>query len=251
MTIKTFSVSLNHNGPFPPEINNLLDGGWTILHISPEWNFEDDTHERWILHKPVAKAESISTDDLVLDNIVSIERDVTSNSNSPMWRCVTANGERVNIFKHEDEDKNNFHLFEKKGWADVLLVMPMYEQIDTTDSPVAIAMKKDGKWWAIVSVMQAPSEVGAWFGNQADDESDDITWDSATQDSVDRLQQGISFDDDEPGSIDDYEVPPQADDDPDDMPAKDDEPYSDENPAWSGYANDDDESDDDDVSQTD
>ena len=36
--------------------------------------------------------------------IIRMERGATKGSGSPMWKCQTVDGQRVNVFKHERED---------------------------------------------------------------------------------------------------------------------------------------------------
>lgn len=92
----------------------------------------------------------VSTDDLVLATITTIERGETKNNQRPMWRCKTDTGEKVNIFLNLDEPaKDSYHLFEQAGWAHVLNDIPLYSQ---SFEHIVVAMRKDGQWWEIVKV---------------------------------------------------------------------------------------------------
>lgn len=88
----------------------------------------------------------------VTKHITYIERGETSNSRSPMWRCTTLDGERVNIFKHDDPEKNSFALFEAAGYGEFLLSLAVHDFQTWETTPIVVEMRKMGKWWEIVSV---------------------------------------------------------------------------------------------------
>lgn len=98
--------------------------------------------------------------------IVSMERRETSNSKSPMWACLTADGERVNVFQHADPAKDNFRLFHAAGYAECMDPMDMGEVLTWHEFPVDVGMRKDGKWWSIAAVAERPSyaEPDAQYG---------------------------------------------------------------------------------------
>lgn len=89
--------------------------------------------------------------------IISAERGETKNSASPMWRCVTEGGERVNIFKHSDPAKDTFHLFAEADYGMQLEEIPMFATVDF-DPGICITMSKKGQWWEIVAVHPADNE---------------------------------------------------------------------------------------------
>lgn len=120
-TLETFRRVLNLSKQIQDEINQILEGLPTVT-----------------------------------QHIVSLERDETRNSGSPMWRCVTSAGDRVNIFQHSDPDKNNFTLFEAAGWAQVLESMPVGGQRNWTQNPIEVVMRKPGKFWEIIAVTPKP-----------------------------------------------------------------------------------------------
>ena len=98
----------------------------------------------------------VELDSLVLRTIISLERGETANNARPMWRCLTDEGEKVNIFLNEDdEEKDNFHLFEQAGWGAKLHAISMYS---TQDLNIQVAIQlgkptKDGKrFWEIAKV---------------------------------------------------------------------------------------------------
>lgn len=96
-----------------------------------------------------------------IHHIISMERGQTSNSSSPMWRCQTEEGARVNIFQHQDAKKNSFALFEVAGYGETLLAMELGERLEWTAHPIEVTLEKkpDDKWWEIVWVKSRP--VGA------------------------------------------------------------------------------------------
>jgi len=89
--------------------------------------------------------------------IVSAERGETRNSNQPLWRCVTEDGQRVNIFKHSDPEKDNFHLFEEAGYGELLEDISLFATVEF-DPSICIGMVKNGQWWEIQSVYPADNE---------------------------------------------------------------------------------------------
>lgn len=87
--------------------------------------------------------------------IISMERGETSKSASPMWRCETAAGERVNVFQHRDPTKNSFLLFERAGYGARMLAMEVGERLRWRNQPITVRMIKDGQWWNITGVDMA------------------------------------------------------------------------------------------------
>jgi DNA polymerase III epsilon subunit-like protein len=86
--------------------------------------------------------------------IVKMTRGLTSGSRSPMWRCETEDGQRVNVFKHYDPNKNSFRFFEDAGYAVEMLALATDESLIWRTTPVAVQLEKtpDGKWWEIIAV---------------------------------------------------------------------------------------------------
>lgn len=92
----------------------------------------------------------------IMNTVILVKRGVTQNSGSPMWRMVTFSGHQVNVFLHSDPDKNNFPLIENAGYAEEFLDMQPDTEKSFTRFPIHITMKKDGKWWQLVSVDTMP-----------------------------------------------------------------------------------------------
>lgn len=91
-------------------------------------------------------------DEAMLNQIILVKRSTTKNSGSPMWRCVTFSGHQVNVFAHTDPDKNNFNLIVDAGYDDEFLNMEVDTEKSFTRFPINIKMRKNGKWWELVSV---------------------------------------------------------------------------------------------------
>src|SRR5262245_59181445 len=87
-----------------------------------------------------------------------MERGATKNTNSPMWRCVTADGESVNIFSHADEAKDNTVYFRQAGYFEAMSSLALDEALLWNSHPIDVAMAKtpDGKWWTITAVAPRP-----------------------------------------------------------------------------------------------
>lgn len=119
--------------------------------------------------------------DGVQDSIVRISRGATKNSGSPMWRCLTAAGRRVNIFKHELPERDTYHLFRDKFHSDPIgapfdlmdmlpgqVIAPEAWEISTVqqrvgwiplaggdDRPLGgihVTLVQDGEWWKVAQV---------------------------------------------------------------------------------------------------
>lgn len=84
--------------------------------------------------------------------IISMQRGETQGSKSPMWRCMTLDNERVNVFKHEDPNKNNYDLFSRAGYGEIENLV-LGEELTWKRHPVGIVMEKSGKWWEIKAVL--------------------------------------------------------------------------------------------------
>lgn len=91
--------------------------------------------------------------------IVSMERGETSNSKSPMWRCINENGDRVNVFKHSDPKKDTFKLFNDAGYGPMMELMKVGEALTWKEHPISVHMMKKDNWWNVTRVEQMP--VGA------------------------------------------------------------------------------------------
>ena len=93
------------------------------------------------------------------NQIVMVTRATTKSSISPMWRCTMITGHQVNVFLHTDPDKNNFHLLEGTGYDDDFKNMDVDDTVTWNASPIRVTVRKDGKWWTLVSVEQKPEGV--------------------------------------------------------------------------------------------
>jgi DNA polymerase-3 subunit epsilon len=92
----------------------------------------------------------------VSHQIVSMTAGLTKGSQSPMWRCQTSDGERVNAFKHTDPVRNTFALFADAGYAFEMLAMVDGQQVGWKNAPIGVVMIRDGQWWQIVGVQPRP-----------------------------------------------------------------------------------------------
>lgn len=84
--------------------------------------------------------------------IVSMTRDHTEKSRSPFWRCFTSEGISVNVFKHDDELKDNFHLFVDAGYGLIMMAMEYGETLNWTQDPVLCDVVAQGRYWNVVVV---------------------------------------------------------------------------------------------------
>jgi DNA polymerase-3 subunit epsilon len=91
--------------------------------------------------------------------IVRMERSATKNSGSPMWRCQTKDGERVNVFQHSDPEKDNTEMFRKAGYFGYMEGLKIGEAVEWSESPIWVVMEKDGDWWAVKDVGTKPHDA--------------------------------------------------------------------------------------------
>lgn len=84
--------------------------------------------------------------------IIALTRDMTKNSGSPFWRCATMDGKMVNVFKHEDELKDTFHLFEEAGFGEHLMKIPYGESQNWVAYPIKIRVVPNGNFWNVIEV---------------------------------------------------------------------------------------------------
>jgi DNA polymerase III subunit epsilon len=92
--------------------------------------------------------------------IVQMERAATKNSNSPMWRCMTDTGERVNVFEHSDPAKDTFHLFKTALYGGYMQAMKVGDVLEWNAHPIVVEMKKKGEWWEITNVLTNEHSTG-------------------------------------------------------------------------------------------
>lgn len=88
--------------------------------------------------------------------IIRTERGATKNSGSPMWRCQTADGQRVNVFQHSDPAKDTSLLFDRAGYLGDMGALNIGEALEWTVSPIRVQMQPDGDWWKVVAVEPRP-----------------------------------------------------------------------------------------------
>lgn len=91
--------------------------------------------------------------------IISMERGSTKGSRSPMWRCVTEDEQRVNVFAHSDPAKDNSRLFRDAGYLAFMQAMHDGQTITWYEYPIAVEMTKSGQWWEVVAVGPRPEEA--------------------------------------------------------------------------------------------
>jgi len=83
--------------------------------------------------------------------IIKIERTVTKNSQSPMWRCTTADGQTVNVFQHANPERDTFDIMYTAGYGE-LMVMTTGEVKHWRNHPIKATLTKDGQWWKLAAV---------------------------------------------------------------------------------------------------
>jgi len=90
--------------------------------------------------------------------IVRIEFGLTAGSGSPMWRCSTRDGQKVNVFKHANPDRDTAHLMDDAGYHE-LMSMAVGQVQNWTLHPINVALVSDGKWWTLEAVEPRPAQA--------------------------------------------------------------------------------------------
>lgn len=85
--------------------------------------------------------------------ILSMTRDRTKNSGSPMWRCGTSEGFTVNVFQHDDPLKDTFNLFDHAGYAPEMVNMNYGDTITWTRDSISVEIQQNGAFWNVVRVL--------------------------------------------------------------------------------------------------
>jgi len=86
--------------------------------------------------------------------IIALTRDNARNSGSPFWRCATMSGKMVNVFKHEDELKDTFHLFEAAGFGEDMMRIETGETQNWIKTPILVTCVPNGSFWNVVAVKE-------------------------------------------------------------------------------------------------
>lgn len=89
--------------------------------------------------------------------IIRMERSFTQGSRSPMWKCQTADGQRVNVFKHERADRNTFRYFDLAGYGPLMETLKVGEGMEWAGYPIRVQMGKSGDWWEVHEVELRPA----------------------------------------------------------------------------------------------
>lgn len=93
----------------------------------------------------------------MLAYITEMKRWKTKNSGSPYWLCSMTNGETVNVFKHDDPQKNSFHHFETAGYAPEMMALQLEESVKWNNTPIMVEVTKKGSFWDIFMVFPRPA----------------------------------------------------------------------------------------------
>lgn len=91
--------------------------------------------------------------------IVRIERGETKGSRSPMWKCLTSDGQTVNVFQHTLPERNTFDLLVQAGYADLSEMAVGDVQRWRHNFPIKVQLVKDGDWWKLAAVEPRPKDA--------------------------------------------------------------------------------------------
>jgi DNA polymerase III subunit epsilon len=84
--------------------------------------------------------------------IIRMERGETKGSKSPMWRCQTKDGQKVNVFQHSDPARDNTVMFREAGYFGYMEALKVGEAVEWSQSPIWAVLEKDGDWWKVTDV---------------------------------------------------------------------------------------------------
>lgn len=152
-----FYPSLLDKGVVLTDLNEFLNSGYQIIgqYQNPEDETKNGISVGFILWKKDngGSTVNLSSSNFKAAEIIQMEAARTKNSGSPMWRCFTQDGTKVNIFKHSDPEKNAAYLlFEKAGYAPEMLALQDGQSIHWTIHPIQVQLAKVDGWWTIEGV---------------------------------------------------------------------------------------------------
>lgn len=86
-----------------------------------------------------------TTGDKITVHVISMKRDQTGGSGSPMWRCTTLEGINFNIFQHEQAFKNSYRYF--RPYHPEMSNMVIDDVLRWTAYPIEAELVYDGKYY--------------------------------------------------------------------------------------------------------
>lgn len=89
--------------------------------------------------------------------IIKIER-TAAKSGSPMWRCRTSDDQSVNVFQHDNPERNTVALIVGAGYA-TISNMGIGEVQRWNTYPIRVQLVKDGEWWKLAAVEPRPAQA--------------------------------------------------------------------------------------------
>jgi len=84
--------------------------------------------------------------------IIRIQRTETK-TGSDMWRCSTAEGRLVNVFRSDTDATRSFALFEAAGYGEMLMNMKVGDKIELWIGPIQATVRLVRGWWTVESVV--------------------------------------------------------------------------------------------------
>lgn len=122
------------------------------------WVYEQDA-DKLVEHinQTPAPAAPAPAPKMTAARLVSMTRDETKNSRSPMWRCGTEAGFMVNVFKHDDPLKDTFQPFFEAGYDVEMLSMNYGDTLTWTRDPIDVELVQNGSFWNVVKVDKRPA----------------------------------------------------------------------------------------------
>jgi len=87
--------------------------------------------------------------------IVKIER-TAAKSGAPMWRCRTSDDQSVNVFQHDNPERNTVALMLGAGYT-TIGNMGVGEVQRWNACPIRVQLLKDGEWWKLAAVEPRPA----------------------------------------------------------------------------------------------
>lgn len=99
---------------------------------------------------------TVTTPPLKKLKINRINRRLTRNSNSSYWQLYDdETNQQVNVFKHNDPVKDNFHIVVAAGYANLFNNL-IVDQERSFIPPVTVTVTNDGEWNKLVSIDDTP-----------------------------------------------------------------------------------------------
>lgn len=151
----------------------IQDDGLAFIYAGgSDFKTDKDEAEKLIeqINKSAATNQRITHDQapnpaprILQTKLLAMTRDLTSWNKSPYWRCATAEGFMVNVFKNDDPLKDTFQLLALAGYGDVMDGLEYGQTINWTQHPIEVQLVEEvtvkGRFWKVTEVKKRADDA--------------------------------------------------------------------------------------------